>query len=483
LKEDTKEAETTLFLKMNTAFCICSMVLYQVITAQATKYVPLEGCARDEGNTLAGPFKGCDGLCCQDKCDSEPRCNSISLFSVAKVCYLKDKCITPAEPVKINKYTTWYKSCSGAENVEAKDPRFVSAISVGADASVGEIIQQLHSYCTEELYTDKYKSKSGALMGSKTVKQNMESRESTRCSNADWRQSISKLDLNDDIFYNLVPKGNPCDADKVYHYVMAGIGSWVSNLANVMYTQAIAKGPNGGTIAFRDQRNRHIERWDLLFEHEMPICMDYEQKSTPFVRPDPIERLKIKSVCDYAATKMFFTRHIWQMMSRGQLKNELKDSVAKHIQTIRAAAQGTAKHVEYSGAYIGLHLRHKWEFKLQPPKLVDVATLVKSVANQINPFSHFELEDANPTCFANENLKATVWGPAKVVIFCASDEVEACQVLQDMLGHEQFFVHTIPNLKLSTGREGILSYLLDVALLEKSAIFIGSGASNLRSVF
>lgn len=37
-------------------------------------------------------------------------------------------------------------------------------------------------------------------------------------------------------------------------------------------------------------------------------------------------------------------------------------------------------------------------------------------------------------------------------------------------------------LDVCTGREGVLAYLLDVALLEKAGLFIGSGASNLRSV-
>ena len=38
------------------------------------------------------------------------------------------------------------------------------------------------------------------------------------------------------------------------------------------------------TIAFRDQFSRPHERWGLLFEHEIPLCKTYTEKSTPFVR-------------------------------------------------------------------------------------------------------------------------------------------------------------------------------------------------------
>ena len=38
------------------------------------------------------------------------------------------------------------------------------------------------------------------------------------------------------------------------------------------------------TISFRDERNRPSERWDLLFEHKLPLCKNFEGKSTPFVR-------------------------------------------------------------------------------------------------------------------------------------------------------------------------------------------------------
>jgi len=166
-------------------------------------------------------------------------------------------------------------------------------------------------------------------------------------------------------------------------------------------------------------------------------------------------------------------------MLRGALKTELKNAVDEHVRIIRNMGQGKSAQLQFSGAYIGLHLRHKWEFKLQPPKLIDVATLVKATAQQINPFAHLEIEDSDPTCFSSSDTQKSIWGPARTVVFCASDEVETCQLLQTILGEQKFYVHAIPNLKLSTGREGILSYLLDVALLEKSAVFIGSGASNL----
>jgi len=219
--------------------CLVLSALLQLAPCSAS-YLPLDGCAVEEGKTLAGPFRECDLLCCQEKCDKHAECNSVSIFGVAKICYLKDRCVSSTDEVKINKYTTWYKPCDGKAD-RGSDPRFQSAIDVDETASVQEILKQIHAYCVEELYTDKWKSKSGALMGSKTVKQNMEDPQSTHCSNAQWRQSISKLDLQDSSFDDLFKYEDPCQADKVYHYVMSGIGSWVSNLANVMYTHASSK--------------------------------------------------------------------------------------------------------------------------------------------------------------------------------------------------------------------------------------------------
>ena len=56
------------------------------------------------------------------------------------------------------------------------------------------------------------------------------------------------------------------------------------------------------------------------------------------------------------------------------------------------------------------------------------------------------------------------------------------QTLQDVLGVDRFHVYAIPMLKINTGTEGVLSYLLDVSLLKNAAVFIGTGSSNLRSV-
>ena len=74
------------------------------IGAAATpKYFPLEGCAVEEGETLSGPHRQCDVTCCRQRCDRNPRCHSFSMFGVAKVCYLKDRCIAPTDAVKVNK--------------------------------------------------------------------------------------------------------------------------------------------------------------------------------------------------------------------------------------------------------------------------------------------------------------------------------------------------------------------------------------------
>eukprot|EP00750_Incisomonas_marina_P027517 INCI6199.3.p1 GENE.INCI6199.3~~INCI6199.3.p1 ORF type:complete len:425 (-),score=66.20 INCI6199.3:944-2218(-) len=374
------------------------------VVSAGDKYIPLDGCAENEGGTLGDRHRNCDAKCCAELCDAHPECNSFSLFGVAKICYLKTRCITPSEPVKVNKYVTWYKSCGDEPlDIADADPRLKSAIAATEQSSVEEILSQIHSYCVQELYTDKYQSKSGALMGSKIVKSNMEDPHSTKCSNADWLRSISKLDWKHDDYTALIQRENPCGAGKMYHILNSGIGSWVSNVANLLYTHSqLPNGPKK-TLAFRDQRDRPQERWDLLFSHELPLCPKFEGKSTPFVRPNVIESLKSKNVCDYAATKMFFTQELWNTILRGALKDELNEQIDIHVAAMRKAAVGASGDgADFSGAYIGVHLRHKWEFKLQPPKLADVATLIRASAAQIDPFAHRDVSHADPQCFADE---------------------------------------------------------------------------------
>ena len=105
------------------------------------KYVPLDGCAIEEGSTVKGPIKQCDAECCQRKCDANPQCNSISVFGVGKICYLKSGCIAPDAKLKVNKYTTWIKDCDGLEvdlNPAEHDLRYQSEIDVDETASVSK---------------------------------------------------------------------------------------------------------------------------------------------------------------------------------------------------------------------------------------------------------------------------------------------------------------------------------------------------------
>jgi len=68
-------------------------------------------------------------------------------------------------------------------------------------------------------------------------------------------------------------------------------------------------------------------------------------------RPSPIEALKKKSVCDYAATKMFFTQKLWNVIRQGPLADDLNADVAKHVNIMRSAARGSHNEgVEFSGA-------------------------------------------------------------------------------------------------------------------------------------
>ena len=100
---------------------------------------------------------------------------------------------------------------------------------------------------------------------------------------------------------------------------------------------------------------------------------------------------------------MFFTQELWNTILRGALKDELNEQIDIHVAAMRKAAVGASGDgADFSGAYIGVHLRHKWEFKLQPPKLADVATLIRASAAQIDPFAHRDVSHADPQCFADE---------------------------------------------------------------------------------
>lgn len=101
---------------------------------------------------------------------------------------------------------------------------------------------------------------------------------------------------------------------------------------------------------------------------------------------------------------MFFTQELWNTILRGALKDDLNEQVELHVAAMRKAAVGASDGgaSDFSGAYIGIHLRHKWEFKLQPPKLADVAKLIRASAAQIDPFAHRDVSHADPQCFADE---------------------------------------------------------------------------------
>jgi hypothetical protein len=58
-------------------------------------------------------------------------------------------------------------------------------------------------------------------------------------------------------------------------------------------------------------------------------------------------------------------------------------------------------------------------------------------------------------------------------------QVETCRELRDLLAGDGIAVVFADNSKSLVDVDGILNYLLDVAMLEGAAVFIGQGSSNL----
>lgn len=449
------------------ALCIVSPSL-------AAEYVPLGGLVANEGATVGEPILNCGIECCKRHCDQNDLCNSFSLHGRAKICYLKDACVNndASQNIQLSKYTTWKAtSCvdpvtnerrlravenakkaaaldaerkakaeqrarlrkptqQHTENVEVSSGGDVrstgSSRTLPQSSNLLEQLRRIHQHCISEMYTNKWDGKAGSNLGSPTVKKAIQNPESTFCTNADWESAMKRLNFspdNDSRYRALFPpSSDPCSADQLYHYVGSGIGSWVSNIANLLY---VADSQHK-TLGFRDQRplpdgtTKPNQRYELLFGHEFPECTAaVETKTRVMVLPSPAERLKQKDVCEYAAMKHFFSAKIWQTVSNGALGAEVKAEVAKELNAMRALLDPQKTAAEGSVPFIGLHLRHKWEFKLTPPEITDVANLLRTVVSEVDFETHRELADATPHPSSSAH---PVWG-RRPIVFCASDEV------------------------------------------------------------
>ena len=169
-------------------------------------------------------------------------------------------------------------------------------------------------------------------------------------------------------------------------------------------------------------------RFDLLFGHQFPECTAAQAKKTRImVSPNIAEQLNNKSPCDYAAMKHFFASMLWQTTLAGPLKADIGTNVEAQLAVMREVAASVvdddaSASVDGALPYIGVHLRHKWEFKLTPPRVSDVADTLRAVVTQLNPQAHTEVADAAPR---PNNARYPMWGKHPVV-FCASDEVCVC---------------------------------------------------------
>ena len=385
------------------------------------KFMQLGSLAADEGGTVDGPILNCGAECCQQRCREHAQCNSFSLHESAKLCYLKDRCISTMNlKGGRSEYKTWKADvCNVTPSTtpsvtQGKPAAQVSAVKATltkdnskplsskptqSGESLNYILTQIHAHSVAEMYTDKWEGKAGSNLGSPFVKKMLEDKTKTFCTNADWRASTVRLGYtkaNTARYRALFPsKGaDPCSADQLYHYVGSGIGSWVSNIANVMHTNDIAQ----KTISFRDQRanpdgtTNKNPRYNSLFGHEFPECVAAGAKKTRvMVLPNDAGRLKDKNVCDYAAMKHYYAYQMWETMRGGELKEDLAKQVQEQLGTMLLEAgdsdglDGVDDTTWQSAGvpFIGLHLRHKWEFKLTPPDTEHVAAALRAVVAEV----------------------------------------------------------------------------------------------------
>lgn len=170
-----------------------------------------------------------------------------------------------------------------------------------------------------------------------------------------------------------------------------------------------------------------------MLGHQFPECtraLHSNESATALktrimVLPNQAERLCARSPCDYAAMKHFFSYHLWQSVVTGPLRGDINVALGRQYEAIRSAFQPVKGAPRSSPdddglpPYIGVHLRHKWEFKLTPPRVSQVAEVLRSIVVQLDPTQHTELRSAAP---APNGGRHAVWGE-RPVVFCASDEV------------------------------------------------------------
>ena len=90
--------------------------------AAASKFSTTGKLVADEGKTL-GTIFGCGVQCCQRRCTETAECDSFSLWSSAKLCVLKDRCLSEedvaAAPSTASKYASWRATTCGKATAAA----------------------------------------------------------------------------------------------------------------------------------------------------------------------------------------------------------------------------------------------------------------------------------------------------------------------------------------------------------------------------
>ena len=259
---------------------------------------------------------------------------------------------------------------------------------------------QMHAFAVREMRSGKFNDKPGALLGSQELRAQIQSRAGPVCSRQRWRRAIESSGLTQATTFDRIfalgigdgdksggpgivsVGGNQCNADQLYHFVGSGPGSWISNIVNVIYNCHAANQTCSWYVGDPRRDRFMAARWETLFEHRLPLCrapypLTDSKRSRPMVRPDGMAALKKKDVCAYAATRSFFTRQLWDILTtapamraeyvRRQRRQAAVLAALAAVATpettetdtgVGSAGNGEKPH-QTVPQYIGVHLRHK----------------------------------------------------------------------------------------------------------------------------
>ena len=251
--------------------------------------------------------------------------------------------------------------CADENCVAAEDAACVAADIVEQDVAVQALLSRMHAYCTEEMDTEKYKKKPGGQLGSQFVRNSIKNPDLDYCSHANWRQSNLELGLSKETAWDPIFQfgEDPCKADIVFKFVGSGLGSWVSNLGNVLYQCQ----DQGQTCTFHLGNPMHsllAERFEELFGHEIRGCDEetFDAKAKVMVSPGYMASMKRQFPCKYASVRQFFTEQLFRSMMTGAIGSAVEEQVAENLALLREQYTGSLPKDD-DVPFIAVHVRNK----------------------------------------------------------------------------------------------------------------------------